>query len=119
MRSFRLVPTGGSQHKQGEATMSLFNTRSLTAVLCGVMLLGIFGASIALASMGQPVRTALAQATTETFCVVADARVERDDPNRNIGGGVMLQVDTPNAEGLGEMHSYLMFDVTIPAGAAV
>ena len=74
---------------------------------------------MALASMGQPVRTALAQATTETFCVVADARVERDDPDRNIGDGVMLQVDSPNEDGLGEMQSYLKFDVTIPAGATI
>ncbi|NLG56004.1 MAG: DNRLRE domain-containing protein, partial [Rhodococcus sp.] len=83
------------------------------------MVLSIFGVSMALASMGQPVRTALAQATTETFCVVADARVERDDPDRNIGGGVMLQVDSPNEDGLGEMQSYLKFDVTIPAGATI
>lgn len=99
--------------------MSRFNTRSLAAALCGVMVLSIFGVSMALASMGQPVRTALAQATTETFCVVADARVERDDPDRNIGDGVMLQVDSPNEDGLGEMQSYLKFDVTIPAGATI
>ena len=83
------------------------------------MVLSILGASMAFTGTTEPTRSALAQTPTQ-FCVIADARVQENNPDNNYGNGVILAVDTSSASTPnGTVQTYLKFDVTVPAGMEV